>query len=125
MSLETNIEKFIVFLQPTLLNQIIQNFVQNAIKFTSENKQIMIKINVNQYYLRVEVIDEGIGCDENIDLFAPFQRKGKESGAGLGLFLAKSAADTIGAKIFIENRKDNKQGTVSRLELETYPACKL
>ena len=125
MSLETNIEKFITFLQPTLLNQIIQNFVQNAIKFTPENKQIMIKIDANQYYLRVEVIDEGIGCDENIDLFAPFQRKGKESGAGLGLFLAKSAADTIGAKISIENRKDNKQGTISRLELETHPTCKL
>jgi len=125
MSLETNIEKFITFLQPTLLNQIIQNFVQNAIKFTPENKQIMIKIDANQYYLRVEVIDEGIGCPDDIDLFAPFKRVGKEKGAGLGLFLAKSAADTLGAKISIYNRKDGISGTVAKLELQSFPACEI
>ena len=33
-----------MFVQPTLLNQIIQNFVQNAIKFTPDDKSIAIRL---------------------------------------------------------------------------------
>jgi len=62
------------------------------------------------------VIDEGIGIDESKDLFAPFKRYGNQTGAGLGLFLAKSAADAIGAKIFLKNR-DDAQGTVATLRI--------
>ena len=104
-------------IQPTLLNQIIQNFVQNAIKFTQEKGKIIIKATMNDKQIKIEVIDEGIGCDEKIDLFAPFQRKGKECGTGLGLFLAKNASDTLGATISIKNRNDGKKGTIATLYL--------
>jgi len=125
LSFTTNINKFIILLQPTLLTQIIQNFVQNAIKFTPNNKHIAIIVTANNYNVKVKVIDEGIGCDDTIDLFAPFQRKGEESGAGLGLFLAKSAADTLGAKITLKNRIDGELGAVATLELDIHPTCKI
>lgn len=64
----------------------------------------------------VHVIDEGIGIDESKDLFAPFKRYGNQTGAGLGLFLAKNAADAIGAKITLQNREDAK-GTIATLLL--------
>ncbi len=35
---------------------------------------------------------------------------GEESGAGLGLFLAKNAADALGAAIFLKNRSDGISG---------------
>lgn len=119
------IEKFITIIQPTLLNQIIQNFVQNAIKFTPNEKTIIVKIALQDNDIVIKVMDEGIGIDENIDLFAPFKRVGKEQGAGLGLFLAKSAADAIGGDISIENRKDGVIGSVATLKLQTNPTCKL
>ena len=119
------IERFITIIQPTLLNQIIQNFVQNAIKFTPKGKTIIVKISKIDTFVVVEVLDEGIGVDENIDLFAPFKRVGKEQGAGLGLYLAKSAADAIGAEISIQNRKDGTTGSVASLRLQTNPTCKL
>jgi two-component system OmpR family sensor kinase len=122
---EANINKFIIFIQPNLLNQIIQNFVQNAIKFTPEQNKIIIKATANTNFIQIDVIDEGAGCDEDIDLFAPFQRKGKECGAGLGLFLAKSAADTLGAKISLKNRTDNIQGSIATLKLNTNPKCNI
>jgi len=125
ISFESNIDIFITLLQPTLLNQIIQNFVQNAIKFTPEQNKIIIKATTINDTIKIEVIDEGIGCDNTIDLFAPFQRKGKESGAGLGLFLAKSAADTLGATISLANRTDGKNGTIATLQLDTNPTCKI
>ncbi|MBI3873792.1 MAG: HAMP domain-containing histidine kinase, partial [Arcobacter sp.] len=77
-----DIETFITIIQPTLLNQILQNFVQNAIKFTPIGKTITVKIYKINLIVVIEVIDEGIGVDENVDLFAPFKRLGKEQGAG-------------------------------------------
>ncbi len=127
----SNAKTFNTIIQPTLLNQIIQNFVQNALKFTPEQNKITIKAIADnsetqkQNSIKIIVLDEGIGCDENIDFFAPFQRKGKESGAGLGLFLAKSAADTLGAKISIKNRKDGISGTIATLQLDIHPLCKI
>ena len=120
-----NIETFITIIQPTLLNQILQNFVQNAIKFTPEGKKIIVKIYKINLMVVIEVIDEGVGIDEGVDLFAPFTRLGKEQGAGLGLFLAKSAADAIGGDITINNRKDGINGSIATLTLQTNPTCKL
>jgi two-component system OmpR family sensor kinase len=120
-----DIEQFITFIQPTLLNQILQNFVQNAIKFTPSKKTIMIHVSLNNELVSIEVLDEGIGIDENVDLFAPFKRIGEQQGAGLGLFLAKSAADAIGAEITIANRTDGVDGTVATLMLQTNPTCTL
>jgi len=125
ISFTSNSDKFIIIIQPTLLTQIIQNFVQNAIKFTAKNKSIMITTLTSDYNVKIEVIDEGIGCDDTIDLFAPFERKGEESGAGLGLFLAKSAADTLGATISLKNRTDDVAGAVATLELDIHPTCKI
>ena len=125
LSFESNIDKFITIIQPNLLNQIIQNFVQNAIKFTPEQNKIIIKATTDKKTIKIEVLDEGIGINEDIDLFAPFQREGKESGAGLGLFLAQSAADTLGATISLNNRQDGIQGTIATLYLDSNPTCKI
>ncbi len=121
----TDINKFITIIQPTLLTHIIQNFVQNAIKFTPENKSIQILALHQKEELCIKVIDEGIGCPEDVDLFAPFKRVGNEKGAGLGLFLAKSAAETLGAQIFLENRQDGISGTIATLQLHSNPVCSI
>ena len=122
---QTDIKLFVTIIQPTLLTQIIQNFVQNAIKFTPNGKSILIKTIPNEHSLKIEVIDEGIGCNEDLDLFAPFKRVGNEKGAGLGLFLAKSAADTLGASISLKNRKDDTSGTIATLKLQSNPTCSI
>ena len=115
-TIETDItpQRYKIKIQPTLLIHILQNFVQNAIKFTPVGKKIFIKSYESEDGYHIEIIDEGSGIDESKDLFAPFKRYGNKSGAGLGLFLAKGAANAIGAKISIKNRKD-KQGTIASL----------
>jgi len=97
-----------ITIQSTLLVHILQNFVQNAIKFTPKGGKITIQAFLNKDGFYINVIDEGIGIDESKDLFAPFKRYGNQTGAGLGLFLAKNAADAIGAKISLKNREDAK-----------------
>lgn len=106
-----------LYLQPTLLRQVIQNFLQNALKFTPSGKGVYFISHLNGKKYHIEVIDEGPGIDGDLDIYAPFKRSGKESGAGLGLFLAKSAASAMGAKINLVNRSDG-QGAVASLELD-------
>jgi len=111
----SNTNTLITSIQVTLLNQILQNFVQNAIKFTPENNSISIRLKKTKEKIIITVIDEGLGIDESIDLFAPFKRYGNQSGVGLGLFLAKNAADALRARISLKNRKDGKKGCVAKL----------
>ncbi|WP_455755610.1 sensor histidine kinase [Sulfurimonas sp.] len=114
---------FMAKLQLSLLNQIIQNFLQNALKFTSVEGLVILRSSQDDFGLLIEVIDEGCGIDESVDLFAPFKRQGNKSGVGLGLFLAKSAADALGAKINIKNRVDGVEGTVASLQLNSKLSC--
>lgn len=114
---------FMATLQVSLLNQILQNFLQNALKFTPENKSVTLRSSQDDVGLLIEVIDEGCGIDEGVDLFAPFKRQGNKPGVGLGLFLAKSAADGLGAKIKLENRKDGVEGTIASLQLNSKLSC--
>ena len=113
----SNVSSLQMMIQETLFNQILQNFVQNAIKFTPNGKTIKIKLKKIDDKVTLNVIDEGIGIDENIDVFAPFKKVGKENGVGLGLYLAKIASDALNAKISIKNREDGKTGAIAKLEL--------
>ena len=117
-------ESYVIHIQSLLLTQILQNFVQNALKFTPNDKKVELKSYIDDEHLVIDVIDEGRGIDTTKDLFAPFIRDKDSSGVGLGLFLVKSAADGMGAKVALFNRED-KQGTIARLTLPKYPFCKI
>jgi two-component system OmpR family sensor kinase len=118
-------DSFLAIIQVGLLNQIIQNFLQNALKFTPKGKKVSLISFPDDYGLCIQVIDEGCGIDESLDLFAPFKRSGDKSGVGLGLFLAKSAADALNAKINISNREDGVEGTIATLQLKSDLSCTL
>ncbi len=116
-------DQYCIITQPSLLTHILQNFVQNALKFTPEGGTVVIKTRLVGDDFKIEVIDEGPGIDESVDLFAPFKRLGNKSGAGLGLFLAKGAADAIGAKLNIKNRRDGKTGAVATAIISSKNYC--
>jgi len=113
LALDLKPEIFNLNIQTSLLTHIVQNFVQNAIKFSPKNSTITIS---SKSKFIIEVADEGVGIDESKDLFAPFKRYGNKGGAGLGLFLAKGAAQALGAEISIKNR-ENTNGAVASLVL--------
>jgi len=109
-------QKYLMTLPPLLLRQIVQNLLQNAIKFTPEGKKIKLYSYEKGEKLYIKIRDEGRGIDETMDLFAPFKRTPDSAGAGLGLFLVKSAADALQADISIKNRQDGR-GAVATLVL--------
>lgn len=110
-----SVSDFRINVQPLLFMQIFQNFIQNALKFTPENGLVKIETRMDEKYFIVEIIDEGIGIDESKDLFAPFHRSQESTGAGLGLFLAQNAAQSMGVIINIENRGEEEQGAIASI----------
>ncbi len=113
----SNVNYLYILARITLLNQIIQNLIQNSIKFTNHDKAIAIKLEKTKEAIVLIIIDEGIGIKEDIDLFEPFKKIGVKSGVGLGLFLAKNAANSMGAKIELKNNKDKSKGTIATISL--------
>lgn len=112
---------------PVRLRQILNNFVSNAIKFTSEG---WIDINVQwlgraegQEKLRFEVKDTGIGIspEDQQRLFQPFsQAVGDEArrrpgGTGLGLVISRQLAQMMGGSIRMESAPG--MGTTITLDL--------
>jgi len=108
-------ERFMINIQPLLFMHIFQNFVQNALKFTPEGGLVKVIVRTDAKNFIIEIIDEGKGIDESENLFAPFKRSTESTGAGLGLFLAKNAADSMGVKISLKNRTDGIQGAIASI----------
>ena len=109
------IPHFRINVQSLLFMQIFQNFVQNALKFTPKDGLVSLNTRMDLNNFIIEITDEGEGIDESKDLFAPFQRSLESTGAGLGLFLAQNAAESMGVIISLENRKD-QQGAIASIK---------
>lgn len=114
IALDIRPSAFPTLTQPTLVLHVLQNFVQNAIKFSDEGSIVTIQTRGDDDGFTIEVLDEGCGLNEDADIFAPFKKIGQKSGVGLGLFLAKGAAQALNAQISVKNRKDSK-GTIATL----------
>ena len=108
------VERFMVSIQPLLFMQILQNFIQNALRFSPKGGLVTLSTRMDEENFIVEIIDEGKGIEEGQDLFAPFKRSLDSTGAGLGLFIAQNAAESIGVVIRLDNRKD-EQGAIASI----------
>lgn len=106
-----------ILTQSNLLTHIMQNFVQNAIKFSPAGGDIVITSCLKNSHFKICIINDGESIDESIDYFAPFKRFGKKDGAGLGLFLAKGAAQAMGGSVSLKNR-DDKKGVIATFEMD-------
>lgn len=99
---------------PMRIKIVIQNLIENALRYNVENGQIIIKIEKKPPYVEVSVTDTGIGIpkEEIPKLFTKFFRatnvlKYETEGTGLGLYITKNIIEAHGGKIWaesIENR---------------------
>lgn len=95
----------------TMIERVFVNLVGNAIKFTSPEGDIKIKIEEDESFVRIAVIDTGIGIskEDALRIFDEFYRVDnainvKEKGSGLGLSLANRIVEAHGGKIWVESQ---------------------
>ncbi|MHB1107637.1 MAG: response regulator, partial [Lutibacter sp.] len=96
---------------PQRLNQILKNFLSNAIKFTEKGS---INISINRHTestVIISVTDTGIGIHEEkqMAVFEAFQQaeggtSRKYGGTGLGLSISKELAKLLGAEIKLNSK---------------------
>ena len=96
-----------LFCDRDLLLLILQNLVSNAIKYTPRGKVRLGAQVTPSGGVQISVADDGPGiAPEHIaKLFEPFIRGDThgQDGVGLGLSIAKQAADLIGARLRVES----------------------
>jgi signal transduction histidine kinase len=92
------------------LLEVINNLLDNAIKFTPAGGKISIKAWDEAENVHLTVSDNGIGIPEEIipKLFMRFYQvdasaSRKYGGTGLGLYITKTIIDIFGGKIWIES----------------------
>ncbi|HCY76611.1 MAG TPA: hypothetical protein DHV28_11890 [Ignavibacteriales bacterium] len=111
-NLKTNITHFddVVCGDADALIQAIENLTSNAIRFSTENKEIALSTFREDIFACVSIKDSGIGIAQNdIDkIFDPFFRSEdaklkKIDGTGLGLHIVKDIIEQHKGKIQIES----------------------
>lgn len=87
------------------------NLLDNAMKYSTEVKDLIVRTGKSEKYVYVEVEDHGIGISENNlkYIFDKFYRvtemnlANKVKGSGLGLAIVKHIMDAHGGKIFVKS----------------------
>ncbi len=102
-----------VYADKHYLHRILDNLFSNALKFSSENKNIFIKAYEDGNWIRVDVRDEGPGIsqEDQTKLYKKFQTltarpTGGETATGIGLSVAKAFAEKMEAELSCVSKLD-------------------
>jgi two-component system sensor histidine kinase CiaH len=97
---------------PLLLQLMISNLLENAIKYSAKDKFITCGLAKKGNSAVLNIIDEGTGIkdEEKSKIFEKFYRTGNEStrktqGTGLGLYLCRKIAEDHNADITVTNNE--------------------
>jgi signal transduction histidine kinase/CheY-like chemotaxis protein len=102
-----------LFVDKSLITQVFNNLISNAIKFTNRNGSISISSGVvsSSRFLKFRVKDNGVGIKEDdlakiFSVDAKFTSEGTagEKGSGLGLSLVKEIIEKHGGTISVESK---------------------
>lgn len=107
---------------PVRLSRLLQNLVENAIKYRKPDVQPRIHIAAEQEHGHwvISVKDNGIGIESQYaeKIFEPFQRlhsRNEYPGNGIGLAICRKLVDGLGGKIWVESEPE--QGSVFRFTM--------
>lgn len=92
---------------PILLERIIGNLLENALRFNPKGRPVTIAAFHVEERIEIRVIDHGPGISEKekTKLFTPFQRLGdrdNSTGVGLGLAIVKGFTELMNGRISME-----------------------
>ncbi|MBI5381443.1 MAG: tetratricopeptide repeat protein [Opitutae bacterium] len=92
------------------VEQVLQNLVDNAIKFTPRGRTISLAVHAEGATARLSVHDEGLGMSAE-DLARAFERftrlsarpTGDEPSTGLGLSITKQLVEAMNGRVWVES----------------------
>ncbi len=117
INLECQLEKDAKILgDPVYLKRLFANLLDNAIKFSSEDGKVSLKLLPDHHTVSIEIRDNGMGIEPEFQskIFSRFFRTDQarsHDGSGLGLNIAKAICDAHGGTLRIQSRP--KEGTAA------------
>jgi two-component system phosphate regulon sensor histidine kinase PhoR len=97
-----------VFADPRILEQILTNLLDNAIKYTEPGGEVEVKITESRDRTRISVSDTGIGipAEDRARIFERFYRVDKArsrraGGTGLGLSIVRHLVQRLGGEVSV------------------------
>lgn len=108
----------------TSLSEVIINLVDNAIKYSHEDGEIIVAAAAKENFIEITVTDHGIGMPGNVvgNLFNKFYRSHRSreavGGTGLGLYICKAIVEGHGGSIWVTSKEG--QGTTFGFTLPIY-----
>jgi signal transduction histidine kinase len=104
------------------IHEVMVNILANAVKYTSANGKIEVRVNDKGNTILIQIKDTGIGIpkDEVPRIFEEFYRasnakKVERDGTGLGLSIARQIVEMHNGKICVESEEG--KGSIFRIEL--------
>ena len=82
-------------IDPGAMDRIINNLIDNALRYTNQKGNILIKLDGNNKSIRFIIMDTGIGISEEQikNIFKPYYQISREKsnfqGLGMGLYIVK------------------------------------
>lgn len=106
-----------------MLRIIISNLLSNAIKYSNDGRNIWVKVDLNQDFLKFSVKDEGIGIpeEEQEGLFERFFRAKNAinfEGTGLGLNIVSKYLQLLEGSITFDSKSN--EGTTFKVEVPNH-----
>ncbi len=112
------------------LRIVVDNLMDNAIKYSVDNPKIKVRISENQKHFILEFEDDGIGIPliEQKRVFTKFHRIYSKNipnvkGTGLGLYWVREIIKNFGGIISVSSEGESR-GSTFRIELPIYRASK-
>jgi two-component system phosphate regulon sensor histidine kinase PhoR/two-component system sensor histidine kinase VicK len=113
------------------IGEVMTNLVDNAIKYSNEGGQVIVKARVAGDYVEVSVSDSGIGMPANVvqKLFTKFYRSHRSretvAGTGLGLYISKAIIESHGGTITVRSVEGHGSTFIFTLPIYSTVADKL
>lgn len=130
---EKDVDHKMVYCDAYLLNQIMNNLLSNAFKYSPEGAEIRVKVKEaashgNHSKYQISVSDTGYGMSEEFlkRIFEPFARETvlapkRISGTGLGMPIVKSFVQQMNGEITVQSRQGEGSTFVVTIPLEILP----
>lgn len=99
-------ETAMIFAIPGALEQVVDNYIDNALGIVPANSRITVKITADSDFTKISIIDEGPGIPE-ADIAKAFNRfwraRSDTHGSGLGLAIVDRLATASGGRAELVN----------------------
>ncbi|OGF26415.1 hypothetical protein A2331_05785 [Candidatus Falkowbacteria bacterium RIFOXYB2_FULL_34_18] len=102
----------LVYMDRQKMGLVLQNLLENAVKYTPEFGKIEIFFEVGIHFLKIKIKDNGVGIpkEDQKKLFSKFFRadnviRMQTEGSGLGLFIVKNVIEKHGGEITFESKE--------------------